>query len=148
MSGKPYTDTDVQMVALALADACPTPEQCADTHDECVRRNGIHWLSVGPGGLGNQHITAVEGDPRAIARVVLDALAAAGRLLPAEVERIYTAARAQAFRDAAEMVEAIKPESSTGVSQRALEAYGLSIVTALRITAKLVAAPTPEATRD
>lgn len=52
------------------------------------------------------------------------------------------AIRAQAFRDAAEMVEQIKPESSNPNGRRALEAYQLTIATALRITAKLtVAAP-------
>lgn len=70
------------------------------------------------------------------------AVTALGRRIRAEVERIYTAGRAEAFLSAAAMVEAIKPESTNGASQRAMEAYGLSLATALRITARLVATAT------
>ncbi|MFD6565494.1 hypothetical protein [Micromonospora profundi] len=72
------------------------------------------------------------------------AVTALGRRIRAEVERIYTAGRVEAFQAAAKMVEEIRLESTSSGSQRALEAYGLSIATALRITAKLAAAPSDQ----
>lgn len=89
-----WTDADVELVARALADACPTPDQCADYHDECLQQHGVHWTAVGPGGVGPQYITVLEGDPRTLSRIALSALAAAGR--------DYTAGVAEGRRHAAE----------------------------------------------
>lgn len=69
-----YEHPAVTTAAEALAAACPTPSQCVDAriYREC--RHGVHWLAVGPGGIGEQHITEVEGHPAAIAAAIAPAV--------------------------------------------------------------------------
>lgn len=60
--------------AEALAAACPTPDQCAPTHDEGMRRFPVHWLGLGPRGIGEQSITCIEGHPLGVAAAVAPAV--------------------------------------------------------------------------
>jgi hypothetical protein len=64
-------EADVTLVADALRSVCPTDDMCEAYPDEgsCWEAHPIH-------AMGRRHgrIVSVEGDPDAIARVVLDAL--------------------------------------------------------------------------
>jgi hypothetical protein len=66
-----------QAVAAALADACPTREDCRGDEESCIRRHGLHataWRRSATTGHGKHFVDSIEGDLMAIARIAVDTM--------------------------------------------------------------------------
>lgn len=72
-----YTEEDVELLARAIREACPTDDQCVADEEECFRAHPVHE-AVSRDGV----IESVYADIDGLVRTILAALSSSGRLLP------------------------------------------------------------------